>query len=177
MTKRDFFLIVLKLAGLYFFFIILTNIISMTCIFTGEFHSRDIYIMLYLMFLMGILVYLFFRKPQKIVDIFKLDKGFDTNQFEAGGLHKTDFAEGMLFLLGAYIFVTAFPQFLVQIFLLFKSKISGSSELMNTLDSFTSHFGVVNYYVLLQDVLFLLAGYLIMTNYDLIVRKFFGNNN
>jgi len=174
MSKRDIFKIIIKLGGLYLMFILLVDIVFTIVDLGIPRGNRDYYIFAYLILMLGIYFYFLVYKPDLIIDWLKLDKGFDTDRFEWGGLSKTDFFEVAVFFLGAYFFIDALPPFLVQIFLAFKAEITPSSELMDTLDRFTSRFGVVNYKLLLQDALYLVLGYLIMTNYDIIARKFFG---
>ncbi len=173
MTKRDFFIIVLKLTGLFLFFSIITSLVSFIYGLFESGGAGGFYIVLFLLFFLAVFSYFFLFNPKLIIDLLKLDKGFDTDRFEWGGLTKIDFAEVSVFILGIYIFVQSIPAFLIQFFLLFKTKVSPKTELLDNLDNFTSPFSGVNYYSLTIYIMNFIIGYLIMTNYDLIVQKIF----
>ena len=85
MTNKDFFRLMIKLFGLYqFLLLIFTSLPSNLQLLFNDFFSISSIITLILITLFILAVYyVFVKKPDLIIDFFKLDKGFDNNEIAA----------------------------------------------------------------------------------------------
>ncbi len=89
MTKRDFFRVLIKSIGLFFLIsIVLTNFPLIMTLFVSSFEWQ-----MFLRFSGGIgfllLIYVFLLvKTDRIIEVLRLDKGFDDSSFNLGNLTK-----------------------------------------------------------------------------------------
>ena len=89
MTKRDFFRVLIKSIGLFFLIsIALTNFPLIMTLFVSSFEWQ-----MFLRFSGGIgfllLIYVFLLvKTDRIIEVLRLDKGFDDSSFNLGNLTK-----------------------------------------------------------------------------------------
>ena len=160
MTKRDFFILAIKLFGLYFvihglFFMIPYGL-------SPPFDQYYVYTIILnvisIIFIVGLFVLLLF-KSGKIVKLLKLEKGFDDERIEIGNLHAQDVVKIGTFIIGGLIFIENIPSFLSHSFFALKGEIAGKQHY--AFDKFgwaISGFNVV-------------IGYLLLTNFDFIAKK------
>jgi predicted acetyltransferase len=121
MTKRDFFIIMLKLLGLYAVIqLIFTQLpYSVVSVFFGEssFRNGNFFDML-VSLVTGIfalwLLYTILVKPMTIINFFGLDKGFDEDRIEFGQLSRLDVLKIGIVILGGYLFLNNIIDFVVQ---------------------------------------------------------------
>ena len=86
MTKRDFFIVIIKLFGLYALVTSAFTILpSTTTLLTSVDFTSIVILCLILVVLVGLFVFLVF-KSDKIVDLLKLDKGFDEDRIDFGNI-------------------------------------------------------------------------------------------
>src|SRR5690606_41919092 len=83
MTKRDFFRIIIKLFGLYFFIQIIFSVFpSQTYIYFSTIDNSDkIVVIIYSLFVLFIslgILYFLIKNPVKIINYLRFDKKFDT---------------------------------------------------------------------------------------------------
>lgn len=162
MTKRDFFIVLVKVFGLYS---------AVTAIFSGlpsniMFGMRgEIEISVYLwvvavtVFVAG-LFWLLTLKADKLVDLLKLDKGFSDNRIELGNIKSEDIIKLGIFVIGGLLIIKSVPGLLSQIFWSFKGEVIGQE--FTAKDRF--NLGVSGLNVLL--------GILLFTNYNIVARQF-----
>ncbi len=160
MTKRDFFILLIKVFGLFSvvtsLFSILPGNISFAIMYIDLFSI--IWIAAVAILIIGLFVLLIF-KAEKVVNLLKLDKGFENNKIELGNLNSSDIIKIGTFIIGGLLILKNFPIFLSQIFFEFKSNVSG----MGIIDN--------NRFQLAINGLNLLIGYLLITNYDYVAKK------
>ncbi len=101
MTKRDFFRVLIKSIGLFFLIsIALTNFPMIMTLFVSSFEWQ-----MFLMLLGGlgflILIYVFLLvKTDRIIEVLRLDKGFDDSSFNLGNLTKLSLAQLAILIVG-----------------------------------------------------------------------------
>jgi len=131
MTKRDFFILFLKVFGLYSFLIFITSFISN---YLYLFASDDIlskinfdsitWLLGPSLFLLPFCAFLIFL-PNVFINFFKLDKGFDNDYIEVGRLCADDVLKIAIFVIGGILLVENIPDFLSNTFLwIFKASLN-----------------------------------------------------
>ena len=101
MTNKDFFRLMIKLFGLYqFLLLIFTSLPRNLQLLFNDFFSISSIITLILITLFILAVYyVFVKKPDLIIDFFKLDKGFDNNEITVSNLNSDTILQiGMVFI-------------------------------------------------------------------------------
>ncbi len=166
MTKRDLFILIIKLFALY---ALITSVFGILPILTStiqlELNTFDVvYLFAYIAFFC-FLFYLLTIKSDKIVTLLKLDKGFDSDFIQLGNLEKTQIIQLGLIIIGGLIFISNLPELMVGIFNLFKSNVQ--TDFDDTLGSITPH---DNTYLAI-DFIRALMGYLILTNHEYLAKK------
>lgn len=162
MTKRDFFRIIIRLFALYLLLLTIFNFIpSNISYLTYELAIWPILIILGSAVLMILLFVFLLRKSDTVIDVLKLDKGFDDERIEFGNLGSLDIVKIALILIGGFMILDHLPEFLHFCYLGFKKEISatGLSPLEAPgLDEFWDYFrGFIS-------VINILVGYLILSN-------------
>lgn len=158
MTKRDFFIVIIKLFGLYALvtsaFTILPS--STTLLMNIDFASIA-FLCLILVILFGLFVLLVF-KSGKIVDLLKLDKGFDEERIEFGNIDSSSIIKIAAILIGGTIFLNNISAFINSIVIAFKSEATGLE------------FDYRTKYNLIVNGINILIGYLLLTNYKQVAK-------
>ncbi len=163
MTKRDFFKIIIKLFGLYsliltIFYYIPTNI-------SYVIYAFEPMILLWILgvFLITLLIYIFLiRKTDRIIDLLKIDKGFDDERIEFGNFNSRKIIQLALIVIGGFLIIDHLPNFLQYTYLAFKKEVSPSEvNFMNVID-----FGkTIDYFNWTISGINLIVGYVLLTNY------------
>lgn len=159
MTKRDFFIVIIKLFGLY------SIIYSLFSAIPGNisFALMDIdawsliWIAATLIIIIGIFVLLVF-KSENVVNILRLDKGFDDDRIEFGTLKSTGIATLAIFFIGGFLIIDNIPPFLSHLLFAFKGDIIGLTY--KTVDKFNW----------LVSGFKLVLGFVLLTNYKSILK-------
>ncbi|BDD08616.1 hypothetical protein FUAX_10480 [Fulvitalea axinellae] len=162
MSKRDLFILLLKLFGLYslvssFFFILPSVFSYVTAMNSMSPSAYDIYLVLFTGFtLVGIVVFFAFVlfKAPWIVEKLKLAKGFDNDWIEIGKLSAHDIIRIGVFMLGGLILVDNIAEFINTGYYVLKSDIAGFNFSWNE-----------NIPLAISGIK-LLVGVLLVTNYD-----------
>jgi len=163
MTKRDFFIVIIKLFGLYALVTSAFTILpSTTTLLTSVDFTSIVILCLILVVLVGLFVFLVF-KSDKIVDLLKLDKGFDEDRIDFGNIDSTLIIKLATILIGGTIFLNNLSTFIHALVLAFKSEATGIE------------FDYRTKYNLVVNGINILIGYLLLTNYKL-VAKFLTKN-
>jgi membrane-anchored glycerophosphoryl diester phosphodiesterase (GDPDase) len=159
MTKRDFFILVIKLFGLMSILTSLFSVIpgNISFALTDIEAFSLIWIAFTILVVIGLFVILVF-KADKIVGLLKLDKGFDDEKIELGSLNSSDIVKIGAFIIGGLLILDNIPGFLSHTYFAFKGSVSG--QFYDTTDKFYLAVNGINIFL----------GYLLMTNYSFVER-------
>lgn len=129
MTKRDFFILIIKLFGLYS---IITTIFSVlpgniTFALTNFDVFGIIWIILALVIVLVLFVILIF-KAENIVKLLNLDNGFDDDRIDFGKLNSSGIVKVTVFVIGGLLIIDNIPIFLSHTFFAFKKDLNGIIE-------------------------------------------------
>jgi len=106
MTKRDFFVLIIKLFGLYWlvmtFFTQIPSTISYIAIDSSW--TFLIYTIAIYAFILSIFIFLIFQS-EKIVKLLQLERGFDDERIDLGKADNTQIAKVGVFIIGGILFV------------------------------------------------------------------------
>lgn len=163
MTKRDFFKLMIKLFGLYsglmtLFTVIPNNIANL--LFQFNF-SLLLFITISILVVVSFFLFLIF-KTDFIIDKLKLDKGFDEEKIQFENLTNDSIVKFAVFLIGGFLIINHFPNFLNYSFQYFKIKMQNSDL----------GYVEVNYFNWIISVINILIGYLLITNYKVVATFF-----
>ena len=124
MTKRDFFILLIKIFGLYsiitVLFSTLPNNISFVIQNIGI--TGIIWLIITTLIIIG-LFYLLLKKADKVSDLLKLEKGFDQETIDFSGLKSLDIIKFVVLIIGGFLFIENLPTFLSHTLFEFKSSI------------------------------------------------------
>jgi len=163
MTKKDFFILIIKLFGLYsiitaLFISIPQNISFAFAGFRGGFDIySSIYLAVILSFVIGLFVVLIF-KSHVIVRILKLEKGFDTDSMEPGKLTAIEIVKIATIIIGGFLIINNLPIFIQQTLSAFYSEIQ-----LQTTESINKW----NWFINGSNIL---IGYLLITNLHFVTK-------
>lgn len=168
MTKRDFFRIILKLFGLYSF--ILTIFVYIPSNISYVMYEFEPMILLWILGLSALvfLIYVFLiKKTDQIIDLLKLDKGFDDDHIDLGSFNNEKIFKFALIIIGGFLIVDYIPNFLQYTYLSFKSQVSPRG--LNFMEDMT--FGSpVDYFNWVISIMNILLGIILLSNYDKIAK-------
>ena len=159
MTKKDFFILIIKLFGLYS--IITALFISLpqnlTFVFMDFGVHSIIYLTIILTVIIGLFVFLLF-KSHHVVRLLKLEKGFDTDSLELGSLTTLEIVKIAVLIIGGFLIIDNLPIFIQQTLKAFYSEIQ-----IQTIESINKW----NWFVNGANIL---IGYLLITNLNIVSR-------
>ena len=161
MTKKDFFVLMIKLFGLYW--IVVSLFSGLTQNFLLLSNGIDGLSFLWFMMLVAVDVGIFAALvfyADKVAGLLKLDKGFDDDKIILGNLQTGQLIKIGVFVVGGLLFLHYLPDFLSMGYFAFRGKIAG--RIFDAKDSLD----------LVGDGLRLLIGYWLMTRYDSIAGWF-----
>ncbi|WP_420322172.1 hypothetical protein [Flagellimonas sp.] len=162
MTKRDFFRIIIKVFALYLLLIVLFNFIPTNISYlTFEQSIWPILIILGSAVFLVLLFMVLLRKSDTIIDVLKLDKGFDDDRIEFGSLSSLEIVKIALVFIGGFLILDYLPEFLHYCYLGFKKEISATGL---SLFEASGLGGFQDYSRWFISGLNILLGYLILSN-------------
>ncbi len=175
MTKRDFFRIIIKLFGLYsviitIFYYIPANIGYVT-------YDFEPIVLLWILgaCTLAVLIYVFLiRKTDRIIDLLKIDKGFDDERIEFGNFNSRKIMQLALIIISGFLILDYLPDFLQYTYLAFKKEVSPSGL------NFTEGVGFgksMDYFNWAISGMNLVIGYLLLTNYNQIAKWLTNNKS
>ncbi|CAM3410582.1 hypothetical protein [Aequorivita lipolytica] len=163
MTKKDFFRIIIKLFGLYslilaVFYYIPSNISYI--IYDFEPFS--------FLWILGILVFVFLvyifliLKTDKIIDLLKIDKGFDDDRIVFSNFNSRTIVQLALIVIGGFLIIDYLPDFLHSCYLAFKKQVATNG--LNAMEdlAFGKPFDYFNWAIAGMNII---LGYILLTNY------------
>ncbi len=165
MSKRDLFIILIKLFGLYslIFFLFSSLPSNILFVFTSslEINTMDIiWSFISLLIVFG-LFYFLVKKAEKVCDFLSLDKGFETKNINFSEIKTIDIIRLGILFIGGILFIENIPIFLSNIFVAFKLSIPKSYDNIQQ----GNPLNIKNYIDLIISFLNLLIGYLIISNF------------
>ena len=163
MSKRDLFRLVIKLAGMYFLFVmVLPSLVSSFSFLTmnGSNSTSMLAFIIGVLILVGIFVLMVFG-PDLIINFFRLDKGFDTEDVDLKKYKLNDIVLLAVILLGGTLIINNLPNLLSNLLFAFKSMVQ--QNIYQHLDKQSNIKIVVN-------ILFILIGYLMISKRAFLVR-------
>ena len=164
MSKRDFFILIIKLFGLYSIITSLfSGLPSQLYFISQSFDPLSLTIgLISVSLIIGLFIFLI-SKANKVVCLLKLEKGFEEDRIEIGKLDSEQIAKIGAFIVGGLVFLNHLPTFLSQTIFSFKASQMGlvQSERDKML--------------WLADGLNIVIGYLLLTNFEYVGKRI-GNN-
>lgn len=168
MTKKDFFRIILKIAGLYFLVITLFQALpGLTAFFNNSsLPSIALFIAVLLVFAAIFVVLIF--KPDTVIKSLKLDKGFDNDKVMLRQIDFSDLLKITIFAIGLSLIVRYLPLFITHAIFLFKLLVKDQSDISSQLQSSV----LTDYVSWGVKIISLIIGYLMITNYASLANYF-----
>lgn len=168
MTKRDFFRIIIRLFALYLLLLVIFNFIPSNISYLT--YDRSIWPILIILgsaVLMILLFIFLLQKSDSVIDVLKLDKGFDDDRIEFGNLGSLEIVKIALIFIGGFMILDHLPEFLHYCYLGFKKEISATG-----LSPFEAPglVGFWDYFRWFISGINLLFGYLILSNLARLAR-------
>jgi len=160
MTKRDFFILIIKVFGLLSLITSLFSALPSNIAFamTDIDASSILLILISASVLVGLFIVLIF-KADKVVELLKLDRGFDNEKIEIGNLKPTDIIKMGTFIIGGLLLLDNIPAFLGHSIFAFKGNING--VVYESQDKFYWAVSGLN----------IIIGILLVTNYQFVAKK------
>ncbi len=129
MTKRDFFIIVIRLFGLYalilsVFSILPSNISWLT--YPGRIDSPSIFLTILTLGIAFSLMVLLLFKADRVVTFLKLDKGFDEDRISLNELNSESILRLGLIIIGGFLILDNIAWLLEYTLYAFKTDLTGS---------------------------------------------------
>ena len=128
MTNRDFFKILIKVVGLYFFIQVLFTFLPSQLGFlsfnkdsSGMF-GTILYIAIIILFIVGLLYFLI-RFPEKIIDLFKLDQNFDQQKNSINNFNQKNILTIALIIIGGFLIIENITTLLSGLYLVFRKSV------------------------------------------------------
>ena len=128
MTNRDFFKILIKVVGLYFFIQVLFTFLPSQLGFLSS--NKDssgmfgtiLYIAIIILFIVGLLYFLI-RFPEKIIDLFKLDQNFDQQKISINNFNQKNILTIALILIGGFLVIENISTLISGLYLIFRKSV------------------------------------------------------
>jgi hypothetical protein len=160
MTKRDFFILLVKVFGLYSAVTAIFGVLPNNIMFgMGGEIQIEVYIWtIAVIVIVAGLFWLLTFKADSLVDFLKLSKGFSDDRIELGNIKPVEIIRIAVFITGGLLLIRSIPGLLSQIFWLFKGEVIGQE--FSPRDKFNIVVSGLN----------VLLGYLLFTNSDKVAR-------
>ena len=128
MTNRDFFKILIKVVGLYFFIQVLFTFLPSQLGFLSS--NKDssgmvgtiIYIAIIILFILALLYFLI-RFPEKIIDLFKLDQNFDQQKISINNFNQKNILTIALILIGGFLVIENISTLISELYFIFRKSV------------------------------------------------------
>lgn len=159
MTKRDFFILTIRLFGMMSMVTLVMTVLSgYVSIIYADVAAFGIATICFLLIVIFAIFLLIVQYAPKIVEILKLDSGFDNDKIEFGNFSPRDVVRIGSYIVGAPIFISAFSEiiyFLVRSF-------------GNEVGDYVENLGGRS--VLLENGIRLIIGFLLITKYEVVAN-------
>ncbi len=170
MIKRDFFRVLIKIFGVYLFITTLFSYIPFS-VFRGITIINTIIIIATGLLVLFLSFFLVFR-PDAIINLLKLDKGFDSQKVDFGNLNKVHILQIAILIISGIIIISNYPAFLKHCYLAFESKFSRDPIMLKDdhLDPHLYSAIPIDYFSWAMSAINLIIGYLLIRNYDKVAQ-------
>ena len=166
MTKRDLFRILIKIFGLYSIINVTFSALPNNVFFV--FREIDIIGIAWFLITLIVIILLFLfmiYKPDKIINWFKFDKGFDEDRIDFQNFNNINILKLAVIIVGGITLIYNIPVFLSNTFFAFKSSLG--KEYNTT----TFPYGNLRDYIhWTTSSINMVIGYLMLTNYNYIIK-------
>lgn len=162
MTKRDFFILFIKLFSLSGIVGVLFSVVPGTLIYSiNDFDLKSILLILFTILVIGLLFLLLLKKSGYIVDKLKLANGFDDDRINLGNLESKDIIRIATIVIGGFLIIENIPGLLNNSYWAFKREASVTELFIND----------TTYYNLTVNCMNIIVGYLLLSNYNQLATK------
>lgn len=166
MTKKDLLRVILKIAGLYFLVTVVFHQIPSFLVFLKTVPVISLIVAFIVLLIIAAIFTALIFKPDSVINLLKLDKGFDDDAFSAPHVSLPNLIKFTVIIIGLFLVVRELPQVITQLFFLFKllvkNRIGASGMMENSILTDYVSWGI--------RVLSLIIGYLMITNYSAIAH-------
>lgn len=122
MLNRDFFRILIRIVGVYLFITLIFGALPM--LFSLD---VDMFFGLVPLALSFVILYLFLRFPDRVINFLGLDKGLDNDRIPIPKFNERKIILLAIFIIGGFLIVDNFARFIIELYYEIKEKISNSS--------------------------------------------------
>lgn len=148
MTKRDFFRVLIKLFGLYYFVQIVFGFFpsQLHIFFSAIDNSEKIIVIIYSLFVTVIslaILYFLIKNPDKIINLLGLDKNFDTEIIDVKNVSRNNLLILGIFVIGGLLIVENITYLSSYIFYEFRNKTRNLTIEKNNINLLISLLNVV----------------------------------
>jgi len=162
MTKKDFFRVLIKLFGLYWLISTVFSLSQIVYISANNAGWMGIIYSVVMLSILGFLFYVLIFKSDSIIDLLKLDKGFDEDRIEFQNFNTENILMLAVIIIGATMILDSIAIFLNQIYL-------GVKVFMSNQSDYVTINGQSNYQLMFSSTK-LVLGYILLTNYPSISK-------
>ena len=163
MSKRDLFITLIKVFGLYLLIATLFSGLPNSLIFfLGTMNLADIIFVIITFIIIIGLFYLLVYKADKISDFLKLEKGFDDTRIDFNGLKNTDIIKFVVLIIGGFLFIENIPTFFTRTIFAFKSAVPQGFSYD---DDIVKYNNIQDYIGWASSAFNLLVGYFLIKNH------------
>ncbi|WP_420602336.1 hypothetical protein [Flagellimonas sp.] len=171
MTKTDLFRVIIKIFGIYCFIDVLFQLLP-SISFSGGFDAFSFTFNLIYMIVMGLIAFLLLFQTDRLVKLFRLEKGFDTPTIDAKHLSANGLFKLGLIVMGLLMIADNIAPFLNFCYLIFKEQVSADGLTGANNMALHQHLYFNRWVVCGLNVL---VGIIILTNYKWISKLFLKN--
>lgn len=161
MSKRDFFRIIIKIFGLYSLVLSIFSFIPQNI--SNVLFSFDVTMLLMIIASViiscGLFLLLLF-KTDSIIDLLKLDQGFDDEIINFSNFNSATILKLAIVLIGGFLIIDYTPRFLLDVINVFKYKVNYS----------TIEGSSVSYFHLSLEAINIVIGFLLVANYKMLSK-------
>ena len=163
MTKKDFFRIIIKLFGLYWFISSLFSAGQFYYLFFTSVLTVTSLLMTLLLFLVVIvLLYMLIVKTDFLIDFLKLNSGFDDDRIEFENFGMDNILKLGIIIIGGTLILDNIAIFINQMYLSLKIQLTDVSSIIN-LNGYNIYYWAISFTKII-------LGYLLLTNYPSISK-------
>ncbi|MGB5821100.1 MAG: hypothetical protein WBG90_16565 [Saonia sp.] len=168
MTKTDLFRVIIKIFGVYCFIEALFRLIPNISLSNG-FYSFSLMVSGIYLLITGLIAYLLLFQTDRLIKLFRLEKGFDSDKIDVKNLNSDGLFRFGLIIIGLLMIADNIAQFLNYCYLAFKKQVSsnGLGEIEGAM--LDQH---LDYNWWISSGLNALIGIIILTNYKRISKLF-----
>lgn len=166
MTKRDFFILIIKIFGLYSIISSLFSVLPNNISFVIQ--NIEIIGIIWLLATALIIIglfYLLLSKADKISKLLKLENGFDEDRIDFNGLKSLDIIKFVVLIIGGLLFVENIPTFLSHTLFAFKSSIPQGFDQAYENQGLLKYNRLEDYVYWISSAFNLIIGYLLIANF------------